>query len=110
MAVNNFANPIDFICGGIQAASRMNADQSAKLCVQYLAPIIKNRQYNFPPIGTTIGLGLLVDTLIVRSLMTPSIAALMGKWFWWPQRVRSRPIPSPWPSPPSQKPVEQLPV
>jgi RND superfamily putative drug exporter len=41
--------------------------------------------------GTTIGLGLLFDTLIVRSLMTPSIAALLGRWFWWPQRVRPRP-------------------
>jgi RND superfamily putative drug exporter len=50
-------------------------------------------------VGTTIGLGLLFDTLIVRSLMTPSIAALMGKWFWWPQRVRERPVPSPWPKP-----------
>jgi putative drug exporter of the RND superfamily len=50
-------------------------------------------------VGTTIGLGLLFDTLIVRSLMTPSIAALMGKWFWWPQRVRERPVPSPWPNP-----------
>jgi RND superfamily putative drug exporter len=54
-------------------------------------------------VGTTIGLGLLFDTLIVRSLMTPAIAALLGKWFWWPQRVRSRPVPAPWPSP---KPVE----
>jgi RND superfamily putative drug exporter len=54
-------------------------------------------------VGTTIGLGLLFDTLIVRSLMTPSIAALLGKWFWWPQRVRDRPIPSPWPSPPSEQ-------
>ena len=35
----------------IQAASRLGAEQSAKLCAQYLAPIIKNRQYNFPPIG-----------------------------------------------------------
>ena len=52
-------------------------------------------------VGTTIGLGLLFDTLIVRSLMTPSIAALLGRWFWWPQSVRSRPKPSPWPSPPS---------
>ena len=51
MAVNNFANPINFLCGAIQAASRLNSEQSAKLCVQYLAPIIKNRQYNFPPIG-----------------------------------------------------------
>ncbi|MBP2454870.1 MMPL/RND family transporter [Mycolicibacterium lutetiense] len=42
-------------------------------------------------IGTTIGLGLLFDTLIVRSFMTPSIAALLGRWFWWPQIVRPRP-------------------
>ena len=42
--------------------------------------------------GTTIGLGLLFDTLVVRSLMTPSIAALLGRWFWWPLRVRSRPV------------------
>ena len=42
-------------------------------------------------IGTTIGLGLLFDTLIVRSFMTPSVAALMGRWFWWPVKVRPRP-------------------
>jgi putative drug exporter of the RND superfamily len=41
-------------------------------------------------VGTTIALGLLFDTLIVRSFMTPAIAALLGKWFWWPQIVRSR--------------------
>ncbi|MGX9671756.1 MMPL/RND family transporter [Mycobacterium sp. HM-7] len=40
--------------------------------------------------GTTIGLGLLFDTLIVRSLMTPSVAALLGRWFWWPLRPRHR--------------------
>jgi RND superfamily putative drug exporter len=44
-------------------------------------------------IGTTIALGLLFDTLIVRSFMTPSVAALMGRWFWWPLRVRQRPVP-----------------
>ena len=42
-------------------------------------------------IGTTIGVGLIFDTLIVRSFMTPSIAALMGRWFWWPLKVRPRP-------------------
>lgn len=42
-------------------------------------------------VGTTIALGLLFDTLLVRSFMTPSIAALLGRWFWWPQEVRSRP-------------------
>ena len=42
-------------------------------------------------VGTTIGLGLMFDTLVVRSFMTPSIAALLGRWFWWPQTVRPRP-------------------
>ncbi|MGE5695282.1 MAG: RND family transporter [Candidatus Sericytochromatia bacterium] len=44
--------------------------------------------------GSTIGLGLLFDTLIVRSLMTPSIAGLLGRWFWWPLKVRPRPASS----------------
>jgi len=51
LSVNNFQNPITFLCGAIQAASRLGAEQSAKLCAQYLAPIIKNRQYNFPGLG-----------------------------------------------------------
>lgn len=41
--------------------------------------------------GTTIALGLVFDTLIVRAFLTPSIAALLGRWFWWPQTVRPRP-------------------
>jgi RND superfamily putative drug exporter len=45
-------------------------------------------------VGTTIGLGLMFDTLVVRSFMTPSIAALLGRWFWWPLIVRPRPASS----------------
>lgn len=41
--------------------------------------------------GTTIGLGLMFDTFVVRSLITPSIMTVMGRWFWWPKRVRVRP-------------------
>ncbi|MDZ4269850.1 MAG: RND family transporter [Mycobacterium sp.] len=40
-------------------------------------------------VGTTIALGLLFDTFIVRSFMTPSLASLLGRWFWWPQRFRT---------------------
>lgn len=54
LVLSNFANPVSFICGGVQAASRLNAEQAAKLCVQYLAPIFKNRQINFPPIGENV--------------------------------------------------------
>ena len=59
-------------------------------------------------VGTTIGLGLLFDTLVVRSLMTPSIASLLGRWFWWPQRVRPRPVPSPWPTPIEREPQQAV--
>jgi phospholipid/cholesterol/gamma-HCH transport system substrate-binding protein len=57
LAANNFADPLTFLCGGIQAASRLGAERSAKLCVQYLAPILKNRQYNFPPLGENLFVG-----------------------------------------------------
>ncbi|HNM82972.1 MAG: MMPL family transporter [Mycobacterium sp.] len=56
-----------------------------------MGALIVNKLHTIGQGGSTIGLGLLVDTLIVRSLMTPSIAALLGPWFWWPLKVRSRP-------------------
>ena len=40
--------------------------------------------------GSTIAIGLLVDTFIVRSLLMPSIAVMLGRWFWWPQVVYPR--------------------
>jgi phospholipid/cholesterol/gamma-HCH transport system substrate-binding protein len=55
--INNFANPVSFLCGAVQAASRLGAEESAKLCVQYLAPIIKNRQYNFLPLASNVFVG-----------------------------------------------------
>jgi phospholipid/cholesterol/gamma-HCH transport system substrate-binding protein len=57
LAVNNFANPITFFCGSVQAASRLGAEQASKLCAQYLAPIFKNRQYNFLPLGENLFVG-----------------------------------------------------
>ncbi|GAY16404.1 RND family transporter [Mycobacterium sp. shizuoka-1] len=40
--------------------------------------------------GSTIAIGLLIDTFIVRSLLMPSIATMLGRWFWWPQVVYPR--------------------
>lgn len=57
LSTNNLSDPISFVCGAVQAASRQNAEQSAKLCVQYLAPIVKNRQYNFFPLGQNLFVG-----------------------------------------------------
>ena len=37
-------------------------------------------------IGVTIGVGLMLDTLIVRTFVLPSLVALLGRWFWWPRQ------------------------
>jgi RND superfamily putative drug exporter len=42
-------------------------------------------------LGSTVCVGLLLDTLIVRSFVVPSILAILGQWFWWPTLVRTRP-------------------
>ena len=49
-------------------------------------------------IGTTIMIGLLFDTLIVRSFMMPAAATLLGRWFWWPRRVHIHAAPQPAPA------------
>ncbi|WP_062894840.1 MMPL/RND family transporter, partial [Mycobacterium avium] len=35
-------------------------------------------------VGSTVCIGLLLDTLIVRSFVVPSILRILGPWFWWP--------------------------
>ena len=37
-------------------------------------------------IGAAVALGVLVDTFIVRSALVPAIAALVGRWNWWPAK------------------------
>ena len=37
-------------------------------------------------IGFTIGMGLLLDTFVVRTLVVPAFATLLGPRVWWPSR------------------------
>jgi len=40
--------------------------------------------------GSTVCIGLLLDTLVVRTLFMPSLATMLGRWFWWPLVVHPR--------------------
>ena len=42
-------------------------------------------------LGSTVCIGLLLDTLIVRSFIVPCLVRIYGPWFWWPTLVRQRP-------------------
>jgi RND superfamily putative drug exporter len=38
-------------------------------------------------IGFGIAFAILLDTFFVRTLLVPSIVALLGKWNWWPSKL-----------------------
>jgi RND superfamily putative drug exporter len=37
-------------------------------------------------IGIIVGIGVLLDTLLVRTVIVPSLAFITGKYFWWPRK------------------------
>ncbi len=40
--------------------------------------------------GFVIGVGILLDTFVVRTITVPAIAALVGRANWWPSRLEPR--------------------
>jgi uncharacterized membrane protein YdfJ with MMPL/SSD domain len=42
-------------------------------------------------VGSTLGVGLLIETLVVRTVLVPTIAVLLGRWFCHKQQQSRRP-------------------
>ena len=41
--------------------------------------------------GFVIGVGILLDTFVVRTITVPAMATLVGRANWWPSRLSARP-------------------
>jgi virulence factor Mce-like protein len=48
-ALNNFADPTQFVCGGIAAVADATSAETGKLCAQYLGPALRLPNFNYLP-------------------------------------------------------------
>jgi RND superfamily putative drug exporter len=69
--------------GVITAAGLIFAASMAGLLFSSIGIVIQG--------GFVIGVGILLDTFVVRTITVPAIAALIGQANWWPSRVGAGP-------------------
>jgi RND superfamily putative drug exporter len=55
---------------------------AAVFCVLGVLPLIVLTQ-----LGVIVGLGILIDTFVVRTLVIPALFTLIGPRIWWPTRI-----------------------
>ncbi|MFE6862181.1 MCE family protein [Nocardia sp. NPDC057668] len=57
--LQNFGNPINFLCGGVAALENATSEEGARLCEQYLGPLLNTLRMNYPQLSVnpTIGTG-----------------------------------------------------
>ena len=42
-------------------------------------------------LGFAVAFGILLDTLLVRSVMVTALSLDLGRWMWWPGKLARRP-------------------
>ncbi|WP_245547937.1 MMPL family transporter [Nocardia pneumoniae] len=56
---------------------------AAVFCVLGVLPLITLTQ-----VGIVVGLGILLDTFVVRTVVIPALFSLIGRTIWWPSELR----------------------
>jgi phospholipid/cholesterol/gamma-HCH transport system substrate-binding protein len=54
---NNFSNPVSLVCAGLASVKNVTSEEGAKLCAQYLGPVLKYLSFNYLPVPINPVLG-----------------------------------------------------
>jgi putative drug exporter of the RND superfamily len=46
-------------------------------------------------IGFAVAFGVLLDTIVVRSVLVTALNLDVGRWMWWPSKLAHKPDPAP---------------
>jgi RND superfamily putative drug exporter len=46
-------------------------------------------------LGFAVAFGVLLDTIVVRSVLVTALNLDLGRWMWWPSRLAQKPDPAP---------------
>ncbi|MGC8498008.1 MAG: MMPL family transporter [Acidimicrobiales bacterium] len=83
--------PIDEAIVEALASTGGVVTSAAVIMVGALAGFVLGRVAGLQELGVGLALGVLVDAVVVRGLVLPSVLALSGRWLWHGERRTSRP-------------------
>jgi RND superfamily putative drug exporter len=61
-------------------------------------------------IGFAVAFGVLLDTIVVRSVLVTALNLDLGRWVWWPSRLYREPVPEELESQSREDPLEEEPT
>lgn len=73
------ANAVGNTGGVITACGIILAGTFATLITSSLGTVLQ--------IGVAISVGIIIDTFLVRALLVPALATMVGRWGWWPSTL-----------------------
>ncbi|OBF24840.1 MCE family protein [Mycobacterium sp. ACS4331] len=121
--LNNFSNPVGFICGAIGGVENVTSPETSKLCAQYLGPALQTVNFNYLPFPVNPYLSksfsphnlVYTDPALApggegASPGPPEIAPSVSAYTGLPDSPYPAPIPPPAPFPPGPQAPDHLPA
>ena len=72
---------------GIDARNALDTSHRRVIFASSLFAMMSGSVTTLVQLGFTVGVGLLLDTFVVRTLLVPALAYDLGRRTWWPSRL-----------------------